>query len=1407
MPQVGDWILEECSTVGQGPLQLTGPVASFCRFNTQITNSTVWYSIEDNGDREVGIGTFDGTSTLQRTDIRATLKQGVYEENNPSPLFLSGSSIVGCTINSRAFVDIFDHIDNTANPHNVIASQITYDSSIDPVTNFTNLQDAMLDQSESIEERVATKSGIKNGGFITQAGPALVNVSAGEGLIIDSYTDPENTTVTVVNWTAKTGVALNIGSVTTGLIRFGIDSAGNLLQFTGDASPSQFRQYIILGSVFFINSVITEVNNTPSVIKQTATDCYDLMRALVIANGFTVNPVTGLLSVWLTEGSVFYPGINWYNDKTNPNNITLPQEGDINTALSFYVITQDGTITGPQTTIPKFYNPSGSTQTALSGSNATIHRFYSFGLENREFVILMGQTQYNNALNAKANVFAEMPVIPAELDSASFLAYIGIQQNATNFSNPDTAWIISTITSGGASGSGSTQVDHTTLTNRDAADQHPIDSIGEFGGEQLRDYLDDAVYQTPAASQTITLGDGNPILVLEGSGTISDANAAFVVSNGGDAFSVLGDGTALSEGYVGATDGFLSRGTTPEVFLDQGGIQIDTLANANIAGIFRASNVAHGMTALFPTDVYWAFGPEAPNNGGMTNYIMGGEGILFNVSVETANTVLGIGAVAFAVAKADGVATQALAANEAAMTVNNGSNIFALWGDGSLDLGGTLSVGGDLTTTGDFQAAGIIAGDPGTEGSGINIGGVTYDSALKVSDIGGSDPAQFIMHRHSTTLQPVLIGARSNSNTTAHAAVVASMALMSMYGCGWTGAEYNIFSSIDFGVSSSGTISDTSSPGRITLGVTQDGNVLPTPVLTLDSDLSAIFAGDINVSGDLNVTGATNLSEISNGTSSVEVPSVDGPIDFFTAGSRRLRITGTGVLSTGGETAPDALEGGITLYNASSGSRMLTFKNPAVAHGATSIQETDTYGVLGLYHSSEGGLSVLGLTETARGLALEAMAAAPNVGNSFGVVHVNARKISGTSITALGLTENLFSLHTNSSTPVFRVTGAGTVYTGGGGSSSINDGGIHLDTAGNAYQLLMTNTSVAHGITSQVQTDANMYIRKLDNTAGGVWFRSFSSGNISLMLDAIVTGGYTGPYALGAIALRGAQKSGTTAAQLGSTNVHTSWDNNGTVFAAMRADGQLYLSSGIATGGETAPDASPGGLCLQQNDENGKILTFKSTSINHGMTSIAETDTYGVFQKLGGTSGGLLIRGFSAVSTGIIMTSHVVTPNTTSSYGSFAFVGAKKSGTTTAAMASTERLFTIHNSDSNSPKVIVFGNGDTTFLGQVTDYNTYNSTAATSYTPVLSDASKFITTTSASAVTVTIPANATTAFPVGTKLNFLQAGTGQLTIAITTDTLNVNSTFTKKLSGQYSVATAIKTSTTAWVLFGDLEPA
>jgi hypothetical protein len=91
-----------------------------------------------------------------------------------------------------------------------------------------------------------------------------------------------------------------------------------------------------------------------------------------------------------------------------------------------------------------------------------------------------------------------------------------------------------------------------------------------------------------------------------------------------------------------------------------------------------------------------------------------------------------------------------------------------------------------------------------------------------------------------------------------------------------------------------------------------------------------------------------------------------------------------------------------------------------------------------------------------------------------------------------------------------------------------------------------------------------------------------------------------------------------------------------------------------------------------------------------------------------------------------------------------------------------------------------------------------------SYTlSALSERDSLIEISKATAATLTIPLNATVAYPVGSSIDILQTGAGQVTIAAAAG-VTINATPGFKLRTQWSSATLMKRATNTWVIVGDL---
>lgn len=92
-----------------------------------------------------------------------------------------------------------------------------------------------------------------------------------------------------------------------------------------------------------------------------------------------------------------------------------------------------------------------------------------------------------------------------------------------------------------------------------------------------------------------------------------------------------------------------------------------------------------------------------------------------------------------------------------------------------------------------------------------------------------------------------------------------------------------------------------------------------------------------------------------------------------------------------------------------------------------------------------------------------------------------------------------------------------------------------------------------------------------------------------------------------------------------------------------------------------------------------------------------------------------------------------------------------------------------------------------------------NAQTGTSYTLVLSDASKLITMDNVSANTITVPPNSSVAFPTGTKLLVIQLGAGSTTVAAGAGvTINNPTSVALEIGEQHGSRALIKQATDTW---------
>ena len=137
-------------------------------------------------------------------------------------------------------------------------------------------------------------------------------------------------------------------------------------------------------------------------------------------------------------------------------------------------------------------------------------------------------------------------------------------------------------------------------------------------------------------------------------------------------------------------------------------------------------------------------------------------------------------------------------------------------------------------------------------------------------------------------------------------------------------------------------------------------------------------------------------------------------------------------------------------------------------------------------------------------------------------------------------------------------------------------------------------------------------------------------------------------------------------------------------------------------------------------------------------------------------------------------------------------ITAADTGTVTSTMIADG---TIVNADVNASAAID--------LGKLADVTIDEKSA--DYTLALTDKNKFIKmSVTSTANTVTVPTNASVAFPIGSQIHIIQYGTGKTQVIPVSGTVILYATPGAYLRAQYSSATLLKCDTNIWMLMGDL---
>lgn len=140
--------------------------------------------------------------------------------------------------------------------------------------------------------------------------------------------------------------------------------------------------------------------------------------------------------------------------------------------------------------------------------------------------------------------------------------------------------------------------------------------------------------------------------------------------------------------------------------------------------------------------------------------------------------------------------------------------------------------------------------------------------------------------------------------------------------------------------------------------------------------------------------------------------------------------------------------------------------------------------------------------------------------------------------------------------------------------------------------------------------------------------------------------------------------------------------------------------------------------------------------------------------------------------------------------------------------------FTPENVANKSTSVSTDGTSDTkypsvkavkTYIDNSVSTETENAQSGTSYTFALTDGGKMVTGSNSSPTTFTVPTNSSVGFPIGTRIDVLQIGTGKITIANSVGVTLLSQGGNKTIKEQYVACTLWKKDTDLWYLMGNLQ--
>ncbi len=355
----------------------------------------------------------------------------------------------------------------------------------------------------------------------------------------------------------------------------------------------------------------------------------------------------------------------------------------------------------------------------------------------------------------------------------------------------------------------------------------------------------------------------------------------------------------------------------------------------------------------------------------------------------------------------------------------------------------------------------------------------------------------------------------------------------------------------------------------------------------------------------------------------------------------------------------------------------------------------------------------------------------------------------------------------------------------------------------------ITPTSM-DGMTIGQYVPANATVTNLTANGTSVLTGAVSGAGFVTAVNALISGGSYDPAAVAITGgtINGTVIGGTTRAAISGTTVNANSTVTGT-----------QLISSVSTG--TAPLSVTSTTPVANLSIGGNAATATLAT-----TATAATSATTATNVAGGAAGSIPYQTGSGATSLLATASGVLVGGATPSYSTApTLTGTNFSGTAASLTAgSATAATTATNLAGGAAGSVPYqsGSGATTLLAAGTDGQVLSlasgvpawtntpgiaqNAKTANYTTVLLDAQKQIYYSgSTGSQTLTIPANGTVAYPIGTTLTFINMASVSVSLALTTDTWYwspTGSTTATRTLAQYGIATAVKMTSTTWMLSG-----